>query len=217
MPDNDTKNKIQDIISGTRITWQADHCTTVRNFLCRSFSASTTVKKDFDTTLLIKKEQAEALWEFIDEHQLWVERPPDEEQLLTIGGEAEIYMNVADQRVLKLNDAVYYATWLDFFNSILFHNLFFGATSYELIGFCLRGQDLQAVLKQAFVVSDAAVDLSAVKDFLEFNGFKNTRRNDYYNPEPGLILEDIHDENVIMNSGIMFFIDTVFYIDLEHK
>ena len=68
MPDNESKNKIQDIISGTRITWQADHCTTVRNFLCRSFSASTTVKKDFDSSLFIKEKQAEALWEFIDEH-----------------------------------------------------------------------------------------------------------------------------------------------------
>ena len=86
-----------------------------------------------------------------------------------------------------------------------------------MIGFSKRGEDLQAVLKQAFVISDAPVDLTAVKDFLEFNGFMNTRRNDYYNKELGLILEDIHDENVIMNSGIMFFIDTVFYIDLEYK
>ena len=120
------------------------------------------------------------------------------------------------RHVIKLNDAVYYATWLNFFNSILFHNLFFQDTSYELLGFCLQGRDLHAVLKQAFVVSDAPVNLSEVKDFLEFNGFENTRRNDYYNPEPGLKLEDIHDENVIMNSGIIFFIDTVFYIDLEN-
>ena len=90
MPGNDTKNKIEDIISGAHITWQADHCTAVRNFLCRSFSASTTVKKDFDSNLLIKKKQAESLRKFIDQHQLWVERPPDENQLLTIGGEAEV-------------------------------------------------------------------------------------------------------------------------------
>jgi hypothetical protein len=126
-------------------------------------------------------------------------------------------MNTDDRHVIKLNDAVYYSTWLDFFNSILFHNLLFGETSYQLVGFSKRGADLQAVLKQVFVISDAPVDLSAVKEFLEFNGFKNIKRNDYYNKELGLILEDIHNENVIMNRGIMFFIDTVFYIDLEHK
>jgi hypothetical protein len=46
---------------------------------------------------------------------------------------------------------------------------------------------------------------------LAYNGFENTRRNDYYNKELGLILEDMHDENVIANSDTLFFIDTVFY------
>lgn len=35
--------------------------------------------------------------------------------------------------------------------------------------------------------------------------------NNYYNKELGIILEDIHDENVIVNSNTLFFIDTVFY------
>lgn len=217
MLNDDTKNKIKDIINGTHITWQTDTCTSTRNYLCRSFTASATVKKDFDNRLLIKKEQAEVLVKYIDQNDLWIQEPPHADLLLTIGGEAEIYMNVIDGQVIKLNDAVYYPTWLDFFNSILFHNLLFEETSYQLIGFSKRGEDLQAALKQSFVISDAPVDLSAVKEFLEFNGFLNTRRNDYYNKQLGLILEDIHDENVIMNSGIMFFIDTVFYIDVEHK
>lgn len=29
--------------------------------------------------------------------------------------------------------------------------------------------------------------------------------------ELGLILEDMHDENVLVNSDTLFFIDTVFY------
>ena len=35
--------------------------------------------------------------------------------------------------------------------------------------------------------------------------------NDYYNPELGIILEDLHDENVLFRNGIYHFIDTVFY------
>ncbi|CAN5222120.1 hypothetical protein BH09BAC1_BH09BAC1_02970 [soil metagenome] len=46
------------------------------------------------------------------------------------------------------------------------------------------------------------------------NGFINTAKNDYYSKELGLILEDMHDENVLMRNGNLFFIDTVFYIDL---
>jgi Serine/Threonine/Tyrosine Kinase found in polyvalent proteins len=214
MLNDDTKNKIQDIICGTHIHWQTNTCTATRNFLCGSFSPSTTVKKDFDNRALIKEEQAVALIHYINENHLWVERPPEVERLLTVGGEAEVYMNTDERHVIKMNDAVYYSTWLDFFNSILLHNVLFEETSYELVGFVKRDNNLQAVLKQAFVISDSPVHLPDVKAFLEYNGFVNTRRNDYYNKSIGLILEDIHDENVIMNSGIIFFIDTVFYVDL---
>lgn len=40
----------------------------------------------------------------------------------------------------------------------------------------------------------------------------NTRNNDYYNPELGIILEDLHDENVLTRHDILYFIDTVFYL-----
>ena len=45
------------------------------------------------------------------------------------------------------------------------------------------------------------------------NGFKNTRNNDYYHPGLGIILEDLHDENVLTTDGVLHFIDTVFYIE----
>lgn len=44
------------------------------------------------------------------------------------------------------------------------------------------------------------------------NGFLNTKNNDYFNPDLGIILEDLHDENVLTENGILKFIDTVFYI-----
>jgi hypothetical protein len=116
--------------------------------------------------------------------------------------------------VIKLNDAIYNSTWLDFFSSTVIHNLLFEETCYELTGFIKTDSGLLAVLKQTFIISDSAISLAEVRDFLKFNGFKNIKRSDYYNKEFGLILEDIRDENVIMNSDLMFFIDTIFYIDL---
>lgn len=44
------------------------------------------------------------------------------------------------------------------------------------------------------------------------NGFENSRNNDYINRNYGIILEDLHDENVLTQNGFLFFIDTVFYI-----
>jgi len=49
-----------------------------------------------------------------------------------------------------------------------------------------------------------------VKLFLSSNGFVNHRNNDYFNAELGIILEDLHDENVLTQNGVLHFIDTVF-------
>jgi hypothetical protein len=68
------------------------------------------------------------------------------------------------------------------------------------------------VVQQPHIQRTENVDLENVKEFLEQNGFKNTRRNDFYNQELGIILEDLHDENVISSNNILYFIDTVFYL-----
>ena len=74
---------------------------------------------------------------------------------------------------------------------------------------------LYAVVRQIFIIADGQAELDDIRSFLEFNGFQNTRRQDYFNKEYGLILEDIHDENVIVNSEKLFFVDTVFYTVAE--
>lgn len=45
------------------------------------------------------------------------------------------------------------------------------------------------------------------------NGFTNTRNHDYYQPDLGILLEDLHDENVLTQQQILYFIDTVFFIN----
>lgn len=82
----------------------------------------------------------------------------------------------------------YYATWLEFFNSIVIHNTLFKETAYYLLGFIEQEGILKAVLTQPFIISAAPVYLSNVKALLAHNGFENKRRNDYYNKEFGLIL-----------------------------
>jgi hypothetical protein len=55
-------------------------------------------------------------------------------------------------------------------------------------------------------------DLDTIKDFMIANGFENTRRHDYVNVNLGLIIEDLHDENVLTRNNLLYFIDTVFFI-----
>ena len=209
--DDDTRKRLENIVKGIVLEGKADNCTAARNLLCASFSTSTTVKKDFDGQSRIKKEQTEFLKHHSSQKKWWVQDLPDETSFLTRGGEAKIYFAPDRRSVIKVNDAVYYATWLEFFNSLVIHNLLFEETAYTFLGFTEKEDSLLAVLKQPFITSDAPVDLEDVKKLLAFNGFINTRRNDYFNKYLGLILEDMHDENIIVNSNTLFFIDTVFY------
>ena len=89
---------------------------------------------------------------------------------------------------------------LEFFNSLLIHNLIFENTSYTVEGFIKEDDLLYAVLKQPFITTDAHVDLDDINKLFTFNGFENTRQQDYIHKELGLILEDMHDENVLVNS-----------------
>lgn len=141
-----------------------------------------------------------------------MQKLPGEESYLAKGGEAKVYLHDDRKSVIKINDGIYYATWLEYFNSLSIHNLPFPATAYTVLGFTVIDNALHVMLQQPFISSDATADLDAIKELLTFNGFRSTRRQDYINEEYGLILEDMHDENVILKDNTLFFIDTVFYV-----
>ncbi|WP_459640973.1 putative polyvalent protein kinase domain-containing protein [Flavobacterium sp. CGRL2] len=130
---------------------------------------------------------------------------------MSSGAEQKVYLQ-NKHKVIKLNDSIYYESWKDYFNNLLLNNYFFPDTAYQLIGFYEQAEVLYAVVEQKFVQSDSATELENVKHFLNSNGFVNTRNNDYFNDELGIILEDLHDENVLTFDNNLFFIDTVFYL-----
>jgi hypothetical protein len=134
-----------------------------------------------------------------------------EERFIASGAEQKVYIT-GNQTVIKLNDAIYYASWEDYFYNLLLHNYFFADTAYRLLGFYLSGDTFYAVVQQSYIKADSMTDLEKVKHFMAANGFENKRRNDYENTSLGLIIEDLHDENVLTANGHLYFIDTVFFI-----
>ncbi len=134
-----------------------------------------------------------------------------EEKFIAKGAEQKVY--ISDEKyVIKLNDAIYYASWEDYFYNLLLHNYFFSDTAYQLLGFYHKHNILYSVVKQPYIKADRMTDLEKVKSFMLANGFKNKRLNDYCNDQLGLIIEDLHDENVLTSSEHLYFIDTVFFI-----
>ncbi|MDH7463307.1 hypothetical protein QEG73_18560 [Chitinophagaceae bacterium 26-R-25] len=115
---NGTRNKIKNITAGIIVEGCEDHCATIRNLLCTSFPTSTTVKEDFESKSIIKEKQIDFIEAFCDTNNFWATNSPGEDRYLTRGGEARVYLHPDNKNVIKLNDGVYYATWLEFFNGI---------------------------------------------------------------------------------------------------
>jgi len=157
-----------------------------------------------------KAQETKELIDFAKSNNLIIENIP-EEKFIASGAEQKVYIT-GEKYVIKLNDAIYYASWEDYFYNLLLHNYFFADTAYHLRGFHLSDNTFYAVVQQPYIKADSITNLKEVKDFMAANGFENKRRNDYENVNLGLILEDLHDENVLTADGMLHFIDTVFFI-----
>lgn len=206
---NHLKNELHNIISGKSQVSFGATIQTITSYLNNSSQSSIEIKNSKQ----IREQETKRLESFITERNLWIS-DIDFSQYVSEGAEQRVYLKDSEH-VLKLNDAIYYNYWTDYFHNLLLHNFFFPDTAYELIGFTKENENLYAVVKQSFVTITQETDLSRVKAFLGANGFINNRNNDYVNLDLGIILEDLHDENVLTKNDILYFIDTVFYLMKE--
>lgn len=94
MLSHDTRGKIKNITAGNVIEESTDTCTKIRNYLCSGFPTSTTVKRDFESKLLIKEEQAKRLIAYSKRHDLWLSSLPVKGEYFTCGGEALVFFSV---------------------------------------------------------------------------------------------------------------------------
>lgn len=203
---NQLRHELQDIISGKGEVRYGRVIQSVAGYL----NDGSQPGPETEDLKFFKKQEEARLEEYIHKYSLWLE-DIDFSQYVSEGAEQRVYLKDSDY-VLKLNDAIYYSSWKDYCHNLLLHNFFFSDSAYELKGFIKEEGVLYAVVEQAFVSITEPTDLDTVKLFLESNGFENTRNNDYYNGKLGVILEDLHDENVLTRNGILYFIDTVFYL-----
>jgi hypothetical protein len=154
---------------------------------------------------LSKEQEAKKLISWINKNQLWFTEH-DEDRFIANGAEQRVFLHTDERFVYKLNDSIFYANWLDYFYSLLVHNFFFPSTSYELIGFYQKDELLFAVVKQLFIEITESTNTDNIKLFLNENGFHLKKNNDYYNPAIGIILEDLHEENVLTKTEYYFLL-----------
>jgi hypothetical protein len=206
---NQLKNELHNVLSGkSKIRFGA----TIQAIACYLNDGAQT-SPTIENEKHLKKQEAKILENYITDNKLWI-TDIDFSQYVSEGAEQKVYLKDSEY-VLKLNDAIYYNSWIDYLHNLLLHNYFFSDTAYDLKGFTKDNETLYAVVQQSYVSMTSRTDLEKVKAFLHTNGFQNNRNNDYINLELGIILEDLHDENVLTQNDILYFIDTVFYVT-EH-
>lgn len=200
------RDELQHIISGKGEVVHGRAIQAIARYIATGQSAGEMAGTD----KYVKREETKRLIDFIDANQLWI-RNIREENYLSQGAEQKVYIK-DETSVLKLNDAIYYATWHDYFVNLLLNNYFFPDTAYKLLGLYQNPvHTLFAVVEQPYVEATEKTDNDNVVRFMSANGFVNTKNHDYHNVSLGIILEDLHDQNVLTRNGKLFFIDTVFY------
>lgn len=203
---NDLKYELQNVLSGKSQVRFGTIIQTIAGYLKNGEGTSDKI----ENSKHFKSEEAERLKNFITKNNLWI-KEIDLSQYVSEGAEQRVYLKDSEY-VLKLNDAIYYTSWKDYFYNLLLHNYFFSDTAYQLIGFIKENEILYAIVQQSYVAITDTTNLDQVKQFLMLNGFSNNRNNDYFNSELGIILEDLHDENVLTRNEMLYFINTVFYL-----
>jgi len=201
------KHELWNLLSGTGKTKPENLIQAIAGYL----AAGKTTGEKAEISKLTNQEETKLITEYINLHQ-HRDIQIDESRFIAEGAEQKVYLSKEGNTVIKLNSGVFYYNWSDYLHNLLLHNFFFPATQYTLLGFIINDNSLCAVVQQPYIMANEITNLENVRGFMENNGFILKKNNDYYSEVLGLILEDLHDENVVTKDGVLFFIDTVFYI-----
>src|ERR1700761_5591083 len=102
MISHETRERLQNIVDGTRLEGAADRCTTVRNLLVEGFGTGSTVKSEFESRAIIKEEQAGFLTAWAESSDLLFDELPEGSEYLTKGGESKVYLAADGLNVIKV-------------------------------------------------------------------------------------------------------------------
>lgn len=135
------KSQIHDVLSGKSKVRYGETIQTIAHYLRESQKASPIIKG----TKQFKEQEKQKLEKYIFENVLWL-FDIDLSLYVSEGAEQKVYLKNSST-VIKLNDAIYYLSWIDYLNNLLLHNYFFQDTAYDLVGFTKINQQLFAVVE----------------------------------------------------------------------
>ena len=161
--------ELQNLISGESSTSYDAFIQTITRYLRSGKRAGPVAQEKHQN----KGEETKRLINFARDQDVFI-ASINRGDFISAGAEQSVFINQG-KNVIKLNDAIYYASWEDYFHNLLLHNYFFADTAYRFLGFFLENSILYAVVQQPYVKADKIVDLNEVKKFMTNNGFVNSK------------------------------------------
>ncbi len=169
-------------------------------------------------TTACKGVQINGLKKWAIENGCWIENRGMLGEFSDRGSENEVYMDVVNQVVYKLNDFRYADDNLDsFFQRLKIHNSLFADCEYTLYGFA-ENQDAKicAAISQPFIRADREATIEEIAGALALMGFMPQQDGEYFtNGEVDIF--DALPNNVLHGiDGNLYFIDTICLPSDEH-
>lgn len=112
------KHKLQNIISGKSQVEHGAIIQAVASYLRNGKGASDLVEK----SIILKKQEESLIEQFASENSLWIS-DVNIDNFVSSGAEQLVYLK-NERTVIKLNDSIYYAFWVDYLNNLLLNNFF---------------------------------------------------------------------------------------------
>ena len=131
------------------------------------------------------------------------------------GGENQIYL--AGALVYKRNNLAFHTSYLEFFERLALHNWLFPDTAYTFIGLMWDQTDeigqLKPVITQQALRGVRGATRNEVEAEMTRMGFHRRYEDNYANLAQTLLVEDLHDQNVLVDAdGDLFIFDPVIYL-----
>ena len=134
------------------------------------------------------------------------------------GAEQRVYLEERECSVIKANDGNFHGNWLQYLERLHFHQLLFPETAYTFLGLLVENSEISMVVRQPFAKASKSVAGASRKEVEiwmrdNFGAFRY-KNDDYYLPQLDLLIEDLHDENVLVseNGNALLVIDPAIYV-----
>lgn len=149
-----------------------------------------------------REAQEQVLEDWAKANNLWIDNT--ESQLsekysyLTEGGEADVYLDAENNKVIKAIGLDYYVSPQLALDRIVLHNYLFGdETPLNIKGFGRNSEGYFKIIVEQPYVKGESLSYDEIESYIESLGFPVRNRGNWTYANEDIYISDLHDENVI--------------------